>query len=231
MQKNSDEKFIACLTEARRQDNLRLEEDIQTYEEHVFSKEFEANMQELFVVRSRKKNWKKTYRYVASVAAVVLIVIGVVSTSFTKTEASLPSLDILEWFENRFEFMKGVSTTKDEALVFDETRLGYIPDGFEKLEEDINFTYSRYRFKDAGNGYFSIRVSRFDVYSQQDNENVNSEVFLNTAGYECFHAKREDEDIYIWEDKDGLFYYLMGNIPNEELVAIMDGIQYEGEIK
>ena len=77
VQNNSDEKFMACLTEARKRDNLRLEEDIGPCEEYVFSKKFENNMRKLLVVRNRRKNWKKMSRYAASVAAVVLIVVGI----------------------------------------------------------------------------------------------------------------------------------------------------------
>lgn len=229
MQNNSDEKFIACLAEARKRDNLRFEEDTESCEEYVFSKKFEKNMRKLFVIRNRKKNWKTISRYAASVAAVVLIIVGIVSTSFTKTEASLPTLDILEWLDNHFEFNKGNSTSKDEALVFEETRLGYIPDGFTKMSGEQNYTYVMYMYNGSNNERFSIRVSRVVINSLQDNENAVSDIFLNAAGYECFHIKRENEDIYIWEDNQGLYYYLAGNITMDEMVAIMDGIQYEGE--
>lgn len=229
MQKRVDDKLRECLVETRRQDDMRLEEDMKLCEEHVFSEEFEANMQELFVVRSRKKNWKKIYRYAVSVAAVVLIVVGIASTSFTKTEASLPALDILEWLDNYFEFNKGNFSAEDGELIFEEVQIGYIPDGFSKMDEVKNHTYIRYSYSETSGRYFSVRVSKAATQSLQDNEDIGQSIFLNEDGYECAVIKQGDVISYIWEDYEGLYYYVSGNIGQDELEAVMNGILYEGE--
>ena len=229
--KAADEKLREGLRECMQQKNAMLDEEIEQYEDHVFSDKFETEMKKLFVVRNKKSERARIFKYAVSVAAALLVVVGIVSASATSTKATLPSIDILEWLDDHFEFNKGISTSKDSELIFDEAQITYIPEGFVKTGENKTFTYIEYKYENAEEKCFSVRVIKALNQPQQDNEEIVKETFVNVAGYECLYIERENELAYIWEDSEGLYYQIWGTVKREDLETVMNGIQYKGENK
>ena len=231
--KAADEKLRESLRECMQVRNamLEVEEETEPYEDHVFSDKFEAEIKKLLVVRNKKAERAKLFKYAASVAAAILVVVGIVSASATSTKATLPSIDILGWFDTHFEFGKGTSTSKDTELIFGEAQITYIPEGYEKVTEEVKFTHVEYRYENASGDYFFVYVSKAGVTPQHDNEEIMRETFLNHDGYECLYIEREDEEFYYWEDSQGLFYRVYGNVGRQDLNSVMNGIQYKGENK
>ena len=121
--KAADEKLRESLRECMQVKNAMIDEEIQPYEDHVFSDKFEAEIKKLLVVRNKKAERAKLFKYAVSVAAAILVVVGIVSASATSTKATLPSIDILGWFDTHFEFGKGTSTSEDNELIFDEEQI------------------------------------------------------------------------------------------------------------
>ena len=231
--KAADEKLRESLRECMQVRNamLEVEEETELYEDHVFSDKFEAEIKKLLVVRNKKAERAKLFKYAVSVAAAILVVVGIVSASATSTKATLPSIDILGWFDTHFEFSKGTPDSKESKFIFDEAQITYIPEGFVKIGENRNFTYIEYRYENASGDYFFVYVSKSGVTPQQDNEETSREIFLNDDGYECLFTERGDERVYSWEDSQGLFYRVYGNVDKLELKSVMNGIQYKGENK
>ena len=229
--KAADEKLRESLRECMRKKSAMFDEEMEQYEDHVFSDKFETEMKKLFVVRNKKAERAKVFKYAVSVAAALLVVVGIAFTSATSTKATLPSIDILGWFDTYFEFDKGTSTSKDTELIFDEAQITYIPEGFVKTGENKNFTYIEYEYENSENKNFLVYVSRVKVNTQQDNEEIFKESFLNEDGYECLHLMRGEDDVYIWEDSEQVYYRVSGNVGQNELETIMNGIQYKGEIE
>lgn len=227
--KAADEKLREGLRECMQQKNAMLDEEVEQYEDHVFSDKFETEMKKLFVVRNKKSERARIFKYAVSVAAALLVVVGIVSASVTSTKATLPSIDILDWLDDHFEFNKGISTSKDTELIFDEAQITYIPERFVKAGEDKTFTYIEYKYENAEEKCFSVRVTKTLTQLHQDKEESVRETFLNSRGYECLYIERANEVVYIWEDARGLYYHLWGNVTKEELEAVMNGILYEGE--
>ena len=114
--KAADEKLREGLRECMQQKNAMLDEEIEQYEDHVFSDKFETEMKKLFVVRNKKTERAKVFKFAVSVAAAVLVVVGIASASLTSTKATLPSIDILGWFDTHFEFSKGTPNSKESCL-------------------------------------------------------------------------------------------------------------------
>ena len=220
-----------CLQECMQQKQVMIDEEMEQYEDYVFSDEFETGMKKLLVVRNKKTKSTGVFKYAVSMAATLLVVVGIVSASATSTKATLPSIDILGWFDNHFEFNKGISTSKDGELVFDEEQITYIPEGFVKTGKIKTFTYIEYTYENTEAKYFSVRVSKALNQPQQDNEEIVRETFVNDAAYECLYIERENECMYIWEDVEGLYYRVYGNVDKNELNSVMNGIQYKGENK
>ena len=229
--KAADEKLREGLRECMQQKNAMLDEEIEQYEDHVFSDKFETEMKKLFVVRNKKSERARIFKYAISVAAALLVVVGIASASVTSTKATLPSIDILSWLDTHFEFNKGTSTSKDNELIFDEEQITYIPEGFVKISEEVKFTHIEYKYENTGGAHFSIYVSKAKVNPQQDNEEISRELFLNDDGYECLFIERENELAYSWEDSEGLYYRVYGNVDKHDLNSVMNGIQYKGENK
>ena len=229
--KAADEKLREGLRECMQQKNAMLDEEVEQYEDHVFSDKFETEMKKLFVVRNKKSERARIFKYAVSVAAALLVVVGIASASVTSTKATLPSIDILGWFDTHFEFSKGTPNSKESELIFDEAQITYIPEGFVKTGENKTFTYIEYRYENAEGKNLSVRVSKAGVLPHQDNEAIVRETFVNDGGYECLYIERENEIAYIWEDSEGRYYQIWGNVRRDELESVMNGIQYKGENK
>ena len=229
--KAADEKLREGPRECMQQKNAMLDEEIEQYEDHVFSDKFETEMKKLFVVRNKKSERARIFKYAVSVAAALLVVVGIASASVTSTKATLPSIDILGWFDTHFEFSKGTTDSKESEFIFEEAQITYIPEGFVKTGENKTFTYMEYRYENAEGKYFSVRVTETLTQLHHDNEEVVRETFVNDGGYECLYIEREKECIYIWEDAEGVYYRVYGNADKHELNSVMNGIQYKGESK
>ncbi len=227
----ADQILSDCLQECMQLKQVMIDEEMEQYEDYIFSDKFEAGMKKLLVVRNKKTKSTGVFKYAVSMAATLLVVVGIVSASATSTKATLPSIDILDWLDNHFEFSKGISTSEDGELIFDEDQITYIPEGFVKSGENKTFTYIEYEYKNSKGAYFGVYVSKAKVNPQQDNEEISREIFLNDDGYECLFAERGDESVYSWEDPRGLFYRVYGNLDKHELKSIMNGIRYIGENK
>ncbi|MBR2402774.1 MAG: DUF4367 domain-containing protein [Lachnospiraceae bacterium] len=227
----ADQILSDCLQECMQQKQVMIDEEMEQYEDYIFSDEFETGMKELLVVRNKKTKSTGVFKYAVSMAAALLVVVGIVSASATSTKATLPTIDILGWFDTHFEFSKGTPDSKESEFIFDEEQITYIPEGFIKIGENRNYTHIKYEYKNSKGAYFGVYVSKAKVTPQQDNEEITRETFLNDDGYECLYIEREDEEFYYWEDSDGLFYRVYGNAGKQELNSVMNGIQYKGEDK
>ena len=218
-----------CLQECMQQKQVMIDEEMEQYEDYVFSDEFETGMKKLLVVRNKKTKSTGVFKYAVSMAATLLVVVGIVSASATSTKATLPSIDILGWFDNHFEFNKGTSTSKDGELIFEESQITYIPEGFVKVTEEVKFTHIEYKYENTEGKYFSVRVTKTLNQLYHDNEEIVRENLVNDGGYECLYIEHENELAYIWEDSEGLYYRAYGNVSKHELNSVMNGIQYKGE--
>ena len=229
MRKNEvDEILRTCLIEATERGVEKLNEQMENMEPHVFSEEFEQKMAKLFNDRRKQIKRRKVYYFAATMAAVLVLCVGIVTATHTAS-ASLPSIDIKGWFDKYFEFSKGAHTETDE-IIFSEEQIAYIPEGFIKTEEEQMRTYSNYVYENQAGDFFYVRVGMTLVQSQQDNENIIREVLKGENGYEYARTKQADQITYVWEDDKGLYYYVCGNIAEEDLLLIMSGIQ-EGDNK
>ncbi|MBR2036547.1 MAG: DUF4367 domain-containing protein [Lachnospiraceae bacterium] len=220
-----------CLQECMQQKQVMIDEEMEQYEDYVFSDEFETGMKKLLVVRNKKTKSTGVFKYAVSMAATLLVVVGIVSASATSTKATLPSIDILGWFDTHFEFSKGTPNSKESAIIFDETQITYIPGGFVKVTEEVKFTYIEYKYENFEGNNFTIRVSKALTQLHHDNEEIVRESLVNDGGYECLYVEYENELAYIWEDSQGLYYRVYGNMDKDELNSVMNGIQYKGENK
>lgn len=222
-----DKKLRASIMEAMELENAKLEEEMRECEPHVFSASFESRMEEVMRVQKRRSKRSNFIRFAAAAAMVILLVGGVVSISSEQLRASALNIDIKAWLDKFFTVEDGSSGRKDKDGLFDKSQLGYIPEGFELVEEFESFTNVWYRYQNDEKKYFTVRVTRDKITLNVDNEEVLSEVKVNAAGYEYSLIYKEDSAAAImWKTQESIYYEIMGIVESEELIKIMDDISY-----
>lgn len=195
---------------------------------YIFSEEFENKMKKLMEVRKRKTKLYKTLRYAAATFVTVLLVGGILFVGNEEVRASKMGINILAWMENFFLVDEGETSRKEEEVLFEESQIGYLPDGFEKVLEEITRFVIYYKYQNADGDYIILRVYADKINAMIDNEKIIQKVYLNAAGLEYRFINTEEEKAsgLVWSDTNERFYKLIGTISEEELVNIMDSITY-----
>lgn len=226
--KASDEKLRESLREAMRLDQARLEEEMKNCEPHIFSEEFERQMEEMMQVQKRKSRFGSHLRYIAAAVVVLLLTGGILFIGSEDLHASELQIDIREWLDNFFTVEDGDHTRKEDGILFEETQIGYMPEGFEKSGELVTYTDAQYEYQDEAGNYIFVQASRDMNLQQIDNEEAVIEVHVNASGYEYSLAYREnsDEKTLLWKDENDVFYKITGKVDAEELIRIMDSVSY-----
>ncbi|MBO5347852.1 MAG: DUF4367 domain-containing protein [Lachnospiraceae bacterium] len=226
--KACDEKLKSSILEAIELDDARLEEELKSCEPHVFSEKFEREMEALFERYRRKKRLKRIQRYAMAAAVVLLLTGGIFYLGSGDLRATKTNIDILEWFENFFTVKDGTDDRSGTKVLFEESQIGYLPEGFEKVGEDSSFSAVQYKYVSDNNKYIVIQASKGKLSFNADGKISDQEVCLNEKGYEYTMTQKNElgEVTLMWKDAENIYYYVTGTLEIKELIAIMDGIYY-----
>ena len=223
-----DEKLKSSILEAIELDDARLEEELKNCEPHVYSAKFEREMEALFERYRRKKKLKRIRRYAMAAAVVLLLTGGIFYLGSGDLRATKTNIDILEWFENFFTVKDGVRGIKTDEVLFEESRIGYLPEGFEKVGELISFSQVFYKYENSAKEYIVVRVSRDKLSVNIDSEIADKVIDINEDGFEYTMTQRDEtqQATFMWGDDHGIYYYITSTLGNDELIKIMNGISY-----
>lgn len=228
-----DEKLREALMEAWKKEDARLREELERNEPHVFSEKFEQKMQKLMNGEMEEESpcWfqRKSAPVLKFVAAIVVGFILVGGTFLSKSndlQASNLSIDILQWLDKFFTVEDGDAGKTQDSVLFDESQIGYLPEGFKKVSEGKAFSQVNYEFRNAEDVYIIFKISRDVALTNIDNESITKEVHLNKAGYEytIIHKKDSKEIVVIWKDEKEIYFYIESILNEEEILKIMDGM-------
>ena len=229
MLSESEKMLKESVLEACELDDERLQKLVDESEPHVFSERFEKNMEKVFRMYRRRCFMRKVTRYTAAAAVLVLVVTGgIFLTTGKSAEATTPGVNVLEWLKDYFSFEKG-NSGKSEEVLFDESQIGYMPEGFELSGENREKTYVVYEFMNNVNEFIILRVDSVKTSLQQNNEGVKTEVGINSTGYEYIYVYEDGNrsHTFFWKDSNSLSYNLTGNLDVELMKQIMNSINYE----
>lgn len=230
MAKISNKRLHECIVKMMELEDRLLEEEMKHAEPHVFSAEFERKMEEVMRVQTRVCKHSDVVRYLASAAVVILMVFGLLFIGNEDLRASDFKINVLEWMEEFFVVENDTNRDKDDEndVLFHESQIGYIPEGFEKVEEVVQFAQVGYKYQNDAGEYIGIWVYREKGLFGVDNEKTKQDVNVNASGVEYGYVYKEDskEHIVTWLDESGRFYSLMGTIAREEIIRVMDSIVY-----
>lgn len=223
-----EEMLKACIMEVMEKKEDELEEEMKNFEPHVFSKKFEEKMEAVMAVEKRKTRRYNAVRYVAAAIVTVLLVGGVIFIGNEEIRASKIGVEVLQWLENSFVVEN--KTDKDNAgdVLFEESRIGYLPEGFEKVAEEVTFSKVSYKYENDAGEYVVLNIFRDKAASEIDNEENIHNIALSDTGleYRSLYKEAIGEYIVVWNDAKGFHYYVAGSLEKEEIIKIMDGILY-----
>ena len=223
-----EEMLKACIMEVMEKKEDELEEEMKNFEPHVFSKKFEEKMEAVMTVEKRKTKRYNAVRYVAAAIVTVLLVGGVIFIGNEEIRASKIGVEVLQWLENSFVVEN--KTDKDNAgdVLFEESRIGYLPEGFEKVAEEVTFSVVSFKYQNIEGNCINLQVYRDKTISGINNEEISQEVALNANGLEYYYVYRDEtgENIITWIDQKGTYYLLNSKLEKTELINIMNSISY-----
>lgn len=224
-----DNKLRANLMEAMKLDDQNLEAEMQGVAPHVFSEVHEKKMEKLLQRQNRKRKVLSVLRYALTACLVLLLTGSILIISSKDLHASKLSIDIIEWLEEFFSTEKGKEIKREEsAALFREEQIGYLPEGFEKIEEAEGFSIVYYKYQNDFGENIRVTVGKDKSSFQVDNTENVYEVHWNEAGYEytSTYQVENGRGTIIWQDEDKTYYYISGIVAYEELIKVMNGITY-----
>lgn len=228
--KACDKKLRDSLLRVMNAEENAIREEMKQEEPYVFSESFEQKMKEMMQVQKRKSKRRYIIRYAAAAAAVVLVIGGALFVGSDELRASDFGVKIQTWMENFFVVENDTDRDKDENedVLFEESQIGYLPEGFEKVEEVIRLSKVSYKYQNDTGEYIVLEVFKDKTLAGLDNEEIAQEVGLNVAGMEYRYLYKSDsgEHILTWIDKDNISYSLISSFDKDEIIKIMNNIFY-----
>jgi hypothetical protein len=75
--------------------------------------------------------------------------------------------------------VKPEKSEKKEGVLFEESRIGYMPEGFEKVKEGVSYSRVYYKFQNSVGEYIILKIHRDTIESAIDNSEIQKDIFLN----------------------------------------------------
>lgn len=223
-----DNKLKTSLIEAMELEQKQLETEMLNAEPHVFSDIHEKKMEKLLQRQKRKQKLHNTVRFAVAACIVLLFIGSIFVISSKDLRASKLSIDIIEWLEEFFSVEQGEDERRKEKVIFEEGRIEYLPEGFEKTAEFANIAMVYYKYENEMGKMIQITVGRDKSSLQIDNTEDVYEVLINEDGYEYSGTFNEKTDTgaLVWKGENELYYDIVGSVEYEELIKVMNGISY-----
>ena len=226
-----DKKLRDSLLRVMDEEVNAIREEMKQEEPHVFSEAFEQKMQEMMKVQKHKNKWRGIVGYAAAAVVVLVLVIGgVLLVGSEELRASDFGVKIQTWMANFFLVENDTNRDKDEntEVLFEESQIGYLPEGFEKVEEVVRLSKVSYKYQNDADEYIVLEVFKDKTLAGLDSEEIAQEVDLNTAGFEYRYIYKEEsnEHIITWIDKENISYSLISSFDKDEIIKIMNNIYY-----
>ena len=193
---------------------------------HVFSKEHDKRMQEIFKKADKAENKSRKRKQYRQIAAGFALFFCISAFSITQVEAF--RLPLVRFFMEVKEksTLFGASKEMDSGVTENhkEYEPHYVPAGFAVLEVhegegEIYIKYLNDQKRQAYNYYFFEDVDNIAV----DTENSNT-VEIKINGNHAYVVQKGDE-VNILMNKNNKQFYLNGTIPYDEAIKVMESIK------
>lgn len=193
---------------------------------HVFSKEHDERMQEIFKMADKVENKSRKHKQYRQIAAGFALFFCISAFSITQVEAfRLPLVNYFMEIKEKSTLF-GTSKEMNTGLTKNhkEYEPQYVPAGFAVLEVhegdgEIYIQYLNDQKQQVYSYYFFEGIDNTAI----DTENTNA-VEIKINGNQAY-AIQKGEEINILMNRDNQQFCLNGTIPYEEAIKIMESIK------
>lgn len=207
-------------------------------EEISFSKEHEAKMEKMFERIKRKEDFLDMAKVVTKVAAVLVVAFVLLGTFepsnsawkkritefFVKDEGTGYSWivydDSGDSYKLNFDAQKK-NTGKNYKITF----FNYLPDGYTLIIKTNNSVNKYFQLESNGK-VISVKISESLSVKALDTEDTESEK-ININNIETTHYIKDDICSYTWFKDGYLFRFYGKNVENDEMIKIIENINYD----
>ena len=203
---------------------LSCERWVDTFEkeipEHTFSKEHNEKMKSLLsdnLIKYKPKLSKKTLKFILIAAIILSLAITVFATA--KPAFEKYSLKML----SDHSIYNVILDDKSYAKKVNSLNVKYIPNGFEKTEEENNTNNIVYTYKN-NDKYFYVGKYTLDTSVGYNTERYEDEL-IKINNKEYIYYKVDDNMQGILFNNGEYIYEIDGNISKEELVDVAQNIE------
>ena len=188
--------------------------------EHIFSKEHNEKMKSLLsdnLIKYKPKLSKKTLKFILIAAIILSLAITVFATA--KPAFEKYSLKML----SDHSIYNVILDDKSYAKKVNSLNVKYIPNGFEKTEEENNTNNIVYTYKN-NDKYFYVGKYTLDTSVGYNTERYEDEL-IKINNKEYIYYKVDDNMQGILFNNGEYIYEIDGNISKEELVDVAQNIE------
>ena len=196
---------------------LDIEKWLQTLPEEAPAYAFSEKYKKFRVKLFDKMRGEKYHRFTKRATVAIIVAAILFAMAVATLAATLGKDFILKHFNGYSTFE--ISDSKENAEYVNGFVLNYIPDGFNKIDEDSSEMGITYSYKN-GNFWFNISKSFLNSGGGFSSENGIKTIEKNGINY--LILSEENSNTVMWND--GKYYYDMnGTLPKEELLKIAQG--------
>lgn len=184
-----------------------------------FSPEHERNMQKLFKNERRKYNLRRATVVTGKVACLLLVVVVAMSVTIYNVDA------LRTKFFNYFFVKEAPNTvirfteTKHNSYSNDMISMGYIPEGFELVENKAGIKNLFLNFE-SREKYIQLKMNTLSLKLAINTENGILEN-IKVKGYEGIYIQKGAETVIFWHD--GIYTYrINSNLEKSEIIKVAE---------
>lgn len=198
--------------------------------EHTFSHRFERNMKRLIRVERRTPVVHRLISFSQRAAAVFLVLLlGITVTTISMEGYRERFLEVITKVTHKStDYQFRLDTDEYFTADLTKTMYGYIPEGYEKVEENyLNAWESNIRFEKDDGSYFSISISLVDKKSagviSVDTE--NSELYnITINGDDGILNIKNGYCTVLWGQKNAIVD-IFGTIDSKDAIKIAENVE------
>lgn len=211
----------------------KIEEQLTYNDQNMLRESLLFQPQELSPAQKRIRKLRRLRRYVARYSKVAMFML-LFMILCTGTAFAMIHLGLIQ-IENDNNTELYISSSADKKEVIEKSFLpAYLPKGYEfstQIGQPNDFfietTYLH------NNNLILFRQTTYDILTDLDNEDINSNQKIQIQGNEAILQEKQDVKILVWMDNN-YFYYIFCNdldVNKDELIKIAEStIEYKGEI-
>lgn len=202
--------------------NFKSEDELET--PHVFSKEHEKKMKEIFRAASRAERKAKNRKYFQRMAAGVAIMLCLSGFTVMNVEAfRVPVVEFLLDISEKYSVLQEKNNAKMVTKNYQDFEPTYVPSEFyvDTVEED-NSSFFIYYISD-NKQWYRLTFYKETISTSIDTENADVQE-INIDGNKAIYVKKDGVN-HIVMYKKGTQYQLSGTISFEEICIILKSIK------